>query len=139
MFFSGLIYLQDVGVKEAASSSGSDLTMGTSVTFAGNPVMAMRRLREESAKPQEKSSVIIDTLDNFDRNVEGKTLAEVKAEFKNFNLDEAVAKLRKNSKRHQGWCPGETCERVRVNCVCVPVFVRACVPVCVFTCVCAYV
>lgn len=88
---------------EAASTSGSDLTMGTSVTFAGNPVVAMRRMREESSSPQKESNVITNTLD-FGRNLENKSLEEVKTDLKNWNLEAAVAKLRKNSLRHKGAC-----------------------------------
>lgn len=95
-------YSQEVGVTEStASTSGSDLTMGTSVTFAGNPVVAMRRMREESSSPQKESNVITDTLD-FGRNLESKSLEEVKADLKNWNLEDAVAKLRKDSMRHKG-------------------------------------
>ena len=112
--------LEEIGVEEGSEvSSSSGLTMGSSVTFAGNPIMAMRARRmsvgdgvgDELANVLDegksalglspRAGIGIDSLSPMSAVGSGArspapepTVEDVKRDLRTWNLDAAVAKLR---------------------------------------------
>lgn len=102
-----LALLEEIGVEEGSEkSSSSNLTMGTNVTFAGNPIMAMRARRmavgDGAGQPQITS--VLDQEQSHSRrgsrsgsrptSADEPSLEDLKADLRSWNLDAAVAKLR---------------------------------------------
>lgn len=111
--------LEEIGVEEGSEvSSSSGLTMGSSVTFAGNPIMAMRarRMSVGDGAGDELANVLdegrsalglsprpglVDALSPMSAAGSGArspapepTVEDVKHDLRTWNLDAAVAKLR---------------------------------------------